>query len=94
MVAKAVKWMKKSRSSRPEVFCTKGFLKISQNSQENTCAGSFLNRVTGLRPVTLLKRDSNVGAFIWILWNENTYYVKLLWAAAFETHVYLNSIEQ
>ena len=31
------------RSSRPEVFCKKGFLKISQNSQENTCARvSFL----------------------------------------------------
>ena len=25
-------------SSRPEVFCGKGALKISQNSQENTCA--------------------------------------------------------
>ena len=28
----------RSRSSRPEVFCKKVFLKISQNSQENTCA--------------------------------------------------------
>ena len=27
------------RSSRPEVFCKKLFLKNSQNSQENTCAG-------------------------------------------------------
>ena len=33
----------RSRSSRPEVFCKKVFLKISQNSQENTCARvSFL----------------------------------------------------
>ena len=32
-----------SRSSRPEVFCKKVFLKIFQNSQENTCVGvSFL----------------------------------------------------
>ena len=31
------------RSSRPEVFCKKVFLKISQNSQENTCTRvSFL----------------------------------------------------
>ena len=31
------------RSSRPEVFCKKVFLKISQNSQENTCTrASFL----------------------------------------------------
>ena len=28
------------RSSRPEVFCTKGVLKISQNSQKNNCARS------------------------------------------------------
>ena len=26
------------RSSRPEIFSKKGVLKISQNSQENTCA--------------------------------------------------------
>ena len=33
------------RSSRPEVFCKKVFLEISQNSQENTCARvSFLKR--------------------------------------------------
>ena len=31
------------RSSRPELFCKKLFLEISQNSQENTCArASFL----------------------------------------------------
>ena len=32
-----------SRSSRPEVFCKKGVLRTSQNSQGKTCAGvSFL----------------------------------------------------
>ena len=37
----------RSRSSRPEVFCKKVFLKISQNSQENTCARvSFFNKET------------------------------------------------
>ena len=31
------------RSSRPELFCKKLFLEISQNSQENTCdRASFL----------------------------------------------------
>ena len=29
------------RSSRPEVFRKKVFLKISQISQENTCAGVY-----------------------------------------------------
>ena len=33
-------------SSRAEVFCKKVFLKISQNSQENTCAG--VSYVSGL----------------------------------------------
>ena len=32
-----------NRSSRPEVFCKEGFLRISQNLQESTCAKlSFL----------------------------------------------------
>ena len=34
----------------------KVFLKISKNSQENTCASVFLNKVAGVRPVTLLKK--------------------------------------
>ena len=38
-----------------EVFCKKGFLKNSSNSQENTCVRVFLNNVAGLRPATLLK---------------------------------------
>ena len=32
------------------------FLKISQNSQENTCASLFLNKVAGLRLAALLKK--------------------------------------
>ena len=31
------------------------FLKISQNSQENTCARVFFSKVVGLRPAILLK---------------------------------------
>ena len=43
----------------------KVFLEISQNSQENTCARvSFFNKVAGLRPATLLKRDSGTGVFL------------------------------
>ena len=52
-------------SSRPEVFCEKGLLEISQNLQENTCDSLFLNKVTGSRPTTLLKkRDSGTGVFL------------------------------
>ena len=42
------------RSQRQE------FLKILESSQENTCVGW---------PATLLKRDSNIGIFPWILQN-------------------------
>ena len=38
------------------VLSGKEFLEISQNSQENTCARVFLNKVAGLRPVILLKK--------------------------------------
>ena len=34
----------------------KVFLKICQNSQENTCVGIFFNKVAGLRSATLLKK--------------------------------------
>ena len=51
------------RSSRPEMFCEKGVLKNSQNSQGNTCARLFFNKVAGLRPVTLLKTDSSTDVF-------------------------------
>ena len=32
------------------------FLEISQNSQENTCARVFFNKVAGLTPATLFKK--------------------------------------
>ena len=35
-------WSSVDRSSRPKVFCEKGVLKFSQNSQENTCV--FFNK--------------------------------------------------
>ena len=42
------------RNSRPEVFCKKGVLKISQNSQESTCARvCFLIKLQACSPATL-----------------------------------------
>ena len=39
------------------VLWKKVFLEVLQNSQENTCARvSFLNKVAGLRPATLVKK--------------------------------------
>ena len=46
-------------SSRSEVFSKRGILKISQKSQESTCARvSFFNKVGGLGSATLLKKRS------------------------------------
>ena len=56
------------------------FVRISQNSQENTCARvSFLNKVAGLTPATLLKKrlwykcfPVNFVKFSWALLSQNT----------------------
>ena len=40
-------------------------LKISQNSQENTCAGDFfLNKFACLQPALYLTRDPSTSAFL------------------------------
>ena len=46
-----------NRSNRPEVFCKKGVLKISQNSRENTCEK---------KKRLFQKRDSEAGVFLLI----------------------------
>ena len=80
--------MKMSRSSPPEVFCKKvilkNFGKFSENSQENTCTEVSFYQSYG-SPVLSCE-------FCEIF--KNTYFVKDWWTAAFENHVYLNSIEQ
>ena len=44
--------MSKGCSSNPDLFCTKRFLEISQNFQENTCAAaSFLMQLQALARV-------------------------------------------
>ena len=45
-----------TRSSYRKCSSKKVFLKICQNSQENTCVGIFFNKVAGLRSATLLKK--------------------------------------
>ena len=52
------------RSSHLKCSLKNVFLEISQNSQENTCAGdSFLIKLQA-RPATLLKSVSGTGAFL------------------------------
>ena len=55
----------KYRSSYRWCPLNKIFLKTSQYSQENICAGVFFNKITGLQACTLLKRYSNTGVFLW-----------------------------
>ena len=45
------------KSSRPEVFCKKMFLEISQNSQENTCARVAVNFAKFLRTLFLTEHQ-------------------------------------
>ena len=45
------------RSIRPEVFCNRGSLKNFTKFTENHLSqGLFFNKVSGLRPATLLKK--------------------------------------
>ena len=46
-----------SRSSRPEVFCKKGFPRnFTKLTGTHLCQSLFLNKVAGLRPSTLFKK--------------------------------------
>ena len=50
------------------MFFKRGFLRITQYSQENTCTGVFFNKVLiklqSGSPATLFKRDSNTIVFL------------------------------
>ena len=47
---------KKTEAVVRKCFVKKVFLEILQNSQETTCAKVFSNKVTSLKPATLLKK--------------------------------------
>ena len=56
------------RSSRLEVLCKKGALRIfTKFTGKHLCQSLFFDKVTGLRPTTLLKKDSGTDVFLWIL---------------------------
>ena len=58
------------RSSYPEVFCEKGALRnFVKFTGKHPCKSLFFNKVAGLRPVTLFKKGSCTGVFLWILRN-------------------------
>ena len=58
------------RNSHLEVFCKKGVLKsFTTFKGKHLCQSLCFNKVKGLSPVTLLKKDSGAGAFLWNLRN-------------------------
>ena len=57
-------------SSRSQKFFKIGVLKNSANfTGKHLCWNLFLIKFQVRRPATLLKRDSNLGVFLWNLWN-------------------------
>ena len=61
-------WM--LRSSCPRVFYKIGVPKIFVNfTGKHLCRSLFLNKITGIRPATLLK-NSDTGVFLWFLRNS------------------------
>ena len=53
------------RSSHSDVFCRRGVLRnIAKFTEKHLRQSLFFNKVGGLRPATLLKRDSGTGIFI------------------------------
>ena len=55
------------KSSYQRCFIQKTVLKSLWYSQKNNCGGvSFLIKLQTFEPVTLLKMDSNTGAFLWV----------------------------
>ena len=51
------------------LFTKRVFLNTSKIYKKAPVSGSFFNKVAGLRPASLLKRNSDTGAFLWILQN-------------------------
>ena len=52
------------RSSRPEVFCKKGFLRnLVKFTGKHLCQSLLFNKVESLRPATLLKKKALAQVF-------------------------------
>ena len=60
----------KHRSTFPEVFCKKDVLQnFAIFTGKKLCNSFLLNKVAGLMPATLLKKDFGTGASLWVLWS-------------------------
>ena len=82
------RWLKSNRSlvnifiqnQSPGCSMKKGVLKnFTKFTGKHLCQSLFFNKVAGLRPATLLKRDSGADVFLWILGN----FIEHLWMTAY-----------
>ena len=55
----------KVQKQSPEEFCKKGVLRnFAKFKGKHLCQSLFFNKVAGLRPATLFKKDSGTGFFL------------------------------
>ena len=67
------------KSSRPEMFCQKGVLEISQNSQENSCARvSLLIKLQASGLQLYQKGHSGTGVFITLFLTKHLWWLLLV----------------
>ena len=70
------------RSSRPEVFCKRGVLSnFTKFTGKHLCQSLFLNKFPGLRPATLLKKETlaQVYSCEFCEISKNTFFIEHLW---------------
>ena len=70
------------QKQQPEVFFyIKGVLKnFAKFTRKYLCQSLLFNKVSDLRPTTLLKRNSEADVFLWILQIlKNTFFTEFLW---------------
>ena len=75
-----------SETATKGVLCKKVFLEILQNSQENTFErASFFNKVAGLSPATLFKKETLARVFSceFCEISKNIFFTEPLWTTAF-----------
>ena len=88
------RWLKSNRSlvnifiqnQSPGCSVKKGVLKnFTKFTGKHLCQSLFFNKVAGLRPATLLKRDSGADVFSCEFWEifKNTIFIEHLWMTAY-----------
>ena len=71
LIRKIFSWsIARFRSSHQRCSVRKGVLRnLAKVTGKHLCQSLFFNKVAGLRPAALSKRDSGTGVFLWILQN-------------------------